>query len=107
MITQDQILPTLLHLQTTQAIDKITVVASRTSTVQKLREAFPGRTFDTYPASGDTPQPELYKELIARMPKGNIVAVALPDQLHFESVLTAIEHGQHVLCVKPLVLTVQ
>ena len=41
------------------------------------------------------------------MPAGNIVIVALPDQLHYEAVMTAIEHGQHVLCVKPLVLTAQ
>jgi predicted dehydrogenase len=46
-----------------------------------------------------------YKGLIAAMPPGNVVAIALPDQLHFEAVMTAIEHGQHVLCVKPLVLT--
>ena len=35
----------------------------------------------------------------------NIVAIALPDQLHFEAVMAAIEHDQHVMCVKPLVLS--
>jgi predicted dehydrogenase len=72
-----------------------------------LRDAFPRGGYETYPeATARDPQPNLYKELIAAMPQGNVVAIALPDQLHFEAVMTAIEHGQHVLCVKPLVLTV-
>ena len=38
------------------------------------------------------------------MPKRNIVFMALPDQLHCGAVLKALEAGQHVLTVKPLVL---
>jgi D-galacturonate reductase len=105
MITHDQILPSILHLQTIGVISKTAVVAQHTRTVEKLRAAFPRHAFDTYPESGGGPQPELYRQLIAQMPPGNIVVVALPDQLHFEAVMTAIEHRQHVLCVKPLVLT--
>lgn len=105
MITHDQILPSLLHLQTLGVISKVAVVAQRASTVRKLQDAFPGRAFDVHPQSGDAPQPELYKSLIAGMTPGNIVAIALPDPLHYQAVMTAIEHGQHVLCVKPLVLT--
>lgn len=105
MITHDQILPSLLHLADIGVLSKIDVVASRAQTVKALRDAFPGRDFKTYPESGDEPQPQLYKELIARLPPRNIVVVALPDQLHFEAVMAAIAHEQHVLCVKPLVLT--
>ena len=39
------------------------------------------------------------------MPPRQIVVVALPDQLHFTVVMEALERDQHVLCVKPLVLT--
>lgn len=107
MITHDQILPSLLHLQTTGVAGKVSVVAQHASTVRRLQGAFPGQDFATYPKSGEQAQPDLYKSLIAAMPPGNIVAVALPDPLHFEAVMIALEHGQHVLCVKPLVLSVR
>ena len=111
MITHDQILPSLLHLQRTNIVGAIRVVAQHTRTAQELarrdvwQKAFPGQTFTAYPQSGDTPQPDLYKQLIAALPEGSIVVVALPDQLHFPAVTEALHHNQHVLCVKPLVLT--
>jgi D-galacturonate reductase len=101
MITNDQILPSLLRLQQLGVISGIDVVAQRTATTDALKSAFPGREFATHSGGG----PDLYKQQIARMPAGNIVMVALPDQLHYEAVMNALEHGQHVLCVKPLVLT--
>jgi D-galacturonate reductase len=101
MITNDQILPSLLRLQHLGVIAEIDVVAQRTATTDALKAAFPGREFATHSGGG----PDLYKQQIARMTAGNIVMVALPDQLHYEAVMAAIEHGQHVLCVKPLVLT--
>jgi predicted dehydrogenase len=105
MITHDQLLPSLLHLKKTGAVDDVTVVASRFRTVEQLRGAFPGRDFAALPAADGDAQPDLYKQLIQDMAPGNLVVVALPDQLHFEAVMTSIAHGQHVLCVKPLVLT--
>jgi predicted dehydrogenase len=38
------------------------------------------------------------------MPPRNIVVVAVPDHLHFEVILAALAHDQHVCTVKPLVL---
>ncbi|MEJ7606891.1 MAG: Gfo/Idh/MocA family oxidoreductase, partial [Bryobacteraceae bacterium] len=111
MITHDQILPSLLHLQRSGCVGDIGVVAQHARTVRSLAsaaiwaEAFPGQTFRTYPDSGDMAQPELYRDVIARMPPGNIVIAAVPDQLHFEVVMSALQAGQHVCCVKPLVLT--
>jgi predicted dehydrogenase len=107
MITHDQILPSLLQLQALGVISDVSVVASRSSTIRKLRDAFPGENFQALPESEAEPQPDLYKSVIAKMPAGNIVVIALPDQLHFEAVMNAVERGQHVLCVKPLVLTVR
>jgi predicted dehydrogenase len=107
MITHDQLLPSLLYLQKTKVVTDISVVASRFQTLEKLRMAFAGRDFATYPHEDGPPQPRLYKKLIADMPPGNLVVIALPDPLHFEAVMSAIAHGHHVLCVKPLVLTVR
>jgi D-galacturonate reductase len=111
MITHDQILPSLFHLQREGRIAEISVVASQRRTVQGLQstpmweKAFPGQTFRAFPAGGDHRQPELYRDVISGMPPGNIVVAAVPDQLHFDVVMAALQGGQHVCCVKPLVLT--
>lgn len=111
MITHDQILPSLLQLQHLGQIGEISVVAQHARTVRNLaaaeiwKKAFPGQTFRIYPEDGDQPQPDLYRDCIARLSEQRIVVIALPDQLHFEAVMTALRHGQHVVCVKPLVLT--
>jgi D-galacturonate reductase len=46
----------------------------------------------------------LFREVIDRMSPGNIVVVAVPDQLHYDVIMTALRHDQHVCAVKPLVL---
>src|SRR5690349_12179695 len=92
MITHDQILPTLYHMQRGGGIGDITVCASRPRTVQALARAesllraFPGQSFRAMPDSGDpdASQPELYVEAIRRMPPRQIVVAAVPDQLHFD-----------------------
>ena len=111
MITHDQILPSLYEMQRRGRIGEIAVCAQHGHTVRKLLEApslleaFPGQSFRPYPAiDSDEPQPHLYRELIARMPPRNLVFVALPDQLHFEAIMTALRADQHVCSVKPLVL---
>ena len=111
MITHDQILPSLLQLQRDAVIAEITVVSSKVETIRKLADApiweraFPGQSFRAFPRSGEKPQPKLYRELIDRMMPGNIVIIALPDQMHFDAVMYALKHDQHVVCVKPLVMT--
>lgn len=110
MITHDQILPSLYHLQRLGRIGDIAVCASRRQTVAKLAQAevlqraFPGHAFRAFPDSGDAPQPELFRTVIARMPPRNIVVVAVPDPLHYDVIMTALAHDQHVCAVKPLVL---
>jgi predicted dehydrogenase len=111
MITHDQILPSLFHMQREGRIGEISVVASQRQTVETLAaapmwaKAFPGQSFRAFPESGDLRQPELYRHVIAAMPPGNIVVAAVPDPLHFSVVMTALDRDQHVCCVKPLVLT--
>jgi predicted dehydrogenase len=48
-----------------------------------------------------------YKKVLAAMPPRQLVAVVLPDPLHYEAILQALQSNQHVLSVKPLVLTSQ
>ena len=113
MITHDQILPSLYQLQRLGRIGAIAVCASRRRTVAALASAeifaraFPGQTFRGFPDSGDEPQPELFRQVIARMPPRNIVVVAVPDPLHHDVIMTALRHDQHVCAVKPLVLRYQ
>lgn len=116
MITNDLLLPSLYHLQRTGAVGPIRICALNTPPLRALKEnpeflqAFPGQDFTPYPALAETPEkdfPTLYQEVIAAMPPRNVVGVAMPDHLHYEVVREALEHDQHVLCVKPLVLKYQ
>ena len=110
MITHDQLLPSLYHLQRLGRIGAIQVCASSHDTVKQLadapalREAFPGQTFRPYPPGEGARQPELYREVLAAAAPGGLAVVAVPDQLHFAVIMAALEADQHVLAVKPLVL---
>src|ERR1041385_829016 len=112
MITHDQILPSLYHMQRQGRVGAISICSPRRRTLEELAasttlaDAFPGQTFHGYPESGDPDRhhDELFRELVSRMPPHNIVVVAVPDQLHFEVIMTALRHDQHVCALKPLVL---
>jgi len=113
MITHDQLLPSLYHVQRQGRIGEIGVCALRARDWQPLAadaglaEAFPGQVFRPFPAGGDpdVPHPDLFREAIANLPSGSIVVVAVPDQLHNEVILASLKSGHHVCTVKPLVLT--
>ena len=102
MITHDQILPSLLHLQRTGQVGGIEVCARTHTTIDALaaapfmKDAFPGQSFTGHAGN--------YADRIAALPKHSIVFVATPDPLHFEMVMAALHADQHVICVKPLVL---
>ena len=117
MITHDQILPSLYQMQRIGRIGDITVCASRRQTVEALAKAegiaraFPGHSFRAFPEAGDgakaqtdKAQPDLYSSVIERMPPRQIVIAAVPDQLHYDVIMAALRHDQHVCAVKPLVL---
>ena len=113
MITHDQILPAVYAMQRRGEVGAVWVCAQHGRTVRNLAsapsivQAFPGQSFRAFPDGSDAeqPQPELFRSVIAQLPPRQIVIVALPDQLHFKAVMTALENDQHVICVKPLVLT--
>jgi D-galacturonate reductase len=111
MITHDQLLPSLYQLQRNGRIGEISVCGLRGRDIEPLagaedmQRAFPGQSFHGYPEGDpERAQPDLFRELIARMPPRNIVVVAVPDQLHYNVIMTALAHNQHVCTVKPLVL---
>jgi len=105
MITHDQILPSLLHLQRIGRIGAIEVCARRPQTIEALRnagflrDAFPGQEITAH--SGHS---EVYRQRLAALPTRSIVIVATPDHLHYEMIMAALALDQHVICVKPLVL---
>jgi D-galacturonate reductase len=105
MIVHDQILPSLYQLRRKGLIGNITVCARRKETLDSLAAnpriaaAFPGESFIPTTAS--------YKDVLANAAERNLTIIALPDQLHFDAVMTAIDHHQHIICVKPLVQKIQ
>ena len=113
MITHDQILPSVYHLQRLGAIGPIDICALNSAPLRELAkdqtfcDAFPGQTFQSSPALDEPPEqmfPDLYREAIASLPPRGLVVVAVPDHFHYPVIRAALEHDQHVLTVKPLVL---
>ena len=52
-----------------------------------LKKAFPGQGFKAYPSLDSDPKknfPDIFKQVVSKMPKHNIVVVAVPDQLHYD-----------------------
>jgi D-galacturonate reductase len=114
MITEMQILPSVYQLQRLGVVGNISICALNAPPLKQLaqndslKKAFPGHSFAPHPdwaiVSPDENFPNLYKKVIDELPPRNIVMVALPDQMHFDTVMYALKQNQHVLCVKPLAL---
>ena len=114
MITQIQLLPTIYHLQHVGLLGPISICALNSPPIKALQDdaalstGFPGQSFTPYPdpakVDASAKFPGLFKDVIAKLPPRNLVVVAVPDQLHYETIKFALEHDQHVLTVKPLVL---
>ena len=113
MITNDLILPCIYQLKRTNVVRKINICALNTPPLKTLhdnpdlKKAFPGYTFTPYPSFSESPDksfPDLYKKVLKNMEPHQAVIVVMPDHLHYPVVMEALEHNQHVLCAKPLVL---
>jgi len=111
MITHDQLLPTVYHMQRCGKVGEISICGRTAQRLQDLRaapdlvEAFPGQSFRSFPDSNSAPpQPRLFRKIIRDIPPRSIVMVAVPDDLHFEVVMAALHSNHHVCVVKPLVL---
>lgn len=113
MIVHDLILPAAYHLQRLGYVKDISVCGTRVSSLQALKDntvikdAFPGQDFTAHPALDSTSSnnQELYKTVLTKMAPYQAVVIALPDPLHYQVVMDVLDHYQHILCVKPLVLT--
>ena len=114
MITHDQILPSLYHLQRLGHVGgdpRLRAELGAAAGAGRGRRAsprpFPARASRPIPPLDEPPErtfPDLYKEVIAALPPRNLVVVAVPDHVHDPVIRAALEHDQHVLSVKPLVL---
>ena len=113
MITHDQILPSLYHLQRLDAVGPIQICALNSAPLRALADdemfqtAFPDQTFEPLPALSEPPERifcDLYQDAIAALPPQSLVVVAVPDHFHYAVIRFALEHDQHILTVKPLVL---
>ncbi|HEX4593216.1 MAG TPA: Gfo/Idh/MocA family oxidoreductase [Bryobacteraceae bacterium] len=105
MITHDQILPSVYQLQRLGLVDEIAICARHDQTLRvlsdspQLKVAFPGQAF----RSNVGP----YRDALRATPPRNVAVIALPDHLHFDAVMAALEADQHVLVVKPLVMKLE
>jgi len=113
MITQVQILPSLYQLQRAGILGDLHVCALNSAPLRTLAsdetllKAFPRQSFIAHPSLETDPGknlPDLFREIIAALPRHSIVVVAVPDQMHDGVLKVALDHEHHVLCVKPLVL---
>lgn len=113
MITQEQIMPSIYHLQRQGIIGDISICALNNLPLkalagdQTLKKAFPGQYFKAVPSlesKSNKNQPDLYKKAISQLPEQSIVIVAMPDHLHYMVINEALANNQHIMCVKPLVL---
>ncbi|MFH1761105.1 MAG: Gfo/Idh/MocA family oxidoreductase, partial [bacterium] len=114
MITHDQILPSIYQLQRLGIISEINISALNAAPLkflaesEEIKKAFPESGFKSFPDFNEEPLdrnfPDLFKEVIEKMPPYQAVVVAVPDQLHYGVLKIALENNQNVLCVKPLVL---
>ncbi len=115
MITQVQILPSVYQLQRLGLVGDIRISALNGAPLKALAEdpllqkAFPGQSFTPYPdftrVDPEEKFPDLFQEVLDSMPPRQIVIAAVPDQLHYGVIKAALNAGQHVITVKPLVLT--
>lgn len=113
MITQLQILPSIYHLQRLGVAGPITICGTRAKSLQALHEdaghkrAFPGQSFTPVPdfRKKEPDSPDAYKKVLEQLPPRQCVVVALPDQMHYPVIKEILRRDQHVLTVKPFVLT--
>ena len=114
MITGRQILPSVYHLRRLGLVDAVVVCARHSLHMRALaqneaiRAAFPGQSFESYPPLDSDPavaHEDAYRRTIDRLPPRQLVIVATPETTHFEITRYALLHDQHVLAVKPFVMT--
>jgi len=108
MYVHDVILPSIYHLQRIGKVWNISVCTRQKKSIDnilknsKINDAFPNQSFTSYVSENlDSFD---YKTAIKNMPDNNTVVISVPDHLHFEIVMEALNCNQNVLCVKPLTL---
>lgn len=78
-----------------QGIELTAIAAKSSASRSAAEQQHPGVAIETD-----------YRQLVAR-DDVDIVDIVVPNQLHFETAMTALEHDKHVLLEKPMALTVE
>jgi len=86
-----------LHLEALRRVENVDVVEIAASSLDKAKTAAAG--YDILNATGD------YREILAD-PSIDAVHIATPNVSHFPIAKAAFEAGKHVLCEKPLAMSV-
>lgn len=86
-----QVIPTLEHLPEAQLVAAADI---RQQALDAFRARFGGRTYTSVAE-------------LCRDPEVDVVWVATPNNYHCEHVVMAAEQGKHVVCEKPMALTVE
>jgi len=111
MISQEVILPTVFQERRRGNVGRVLISSLTGDIIQQVREVLPGEPFEAYPEPNDVdpkqPFPDLFREALADLGDKGIVIVATPDHLHTPMVLSALEAGYDVSCMKPLCLKVE
>ena len=115
MIVNDLMLPCVYHLQRTGRVGRITICARHSAPLRalrdnaELRDAFPGQGFEALPGFDEPSEKrfpdDFYRTALKRLAPRQAVIVAVPEAQHAAVVTDCLLHDQHVLCVKPLVMT--
>ncbi|MEA2012568.1 MAG: Gfo/Idh/MocA family oxidoreductase [Verrucomicrobiota bacterium] len=113
MIVRDLLLPAAYQLQREGVLNDISIVDMRKEALQELKDdseiknAFPGQTFTACPDINEDGviDGDYYKQILAKKAPYGLVIVALPDHIHYTVINGALDYNQHILSVKPLVLS--
>lgn len=78
---------------------------ARITALCDIRDVALEKTVERHPALKETPQFKDFREMIAGA-ELDAVHIDTPHTLHYEQIMTSLDHGLHVLSEKPMVCTV-
>ncbi len=114
MIMEDQNGPALAQLVRRGVLGQVHIAAQGSASLRRLlglpwwRERFPDlperwvRTYPPLETDERARRSDFYREMYRALPAGSIVLIAVPDSVHEQLILEALEAGFHVLTVKSL-----
>jgi phthalate 4,5-cis-dihydrodiol dehydrogenase len=84
------IIPTIERMPETELVAAADI---RPEAIRAFEQRYEGRGYDSV-------------EALCADPEVDVVWVATPNNLHCQHIITAVEHGKHVVCEKPMALSI-